>query len=108
MTTNNHQQLNLKNKIKLSKQLEQEQNPRYGNHLDGYQLRGGRGRMEEKAQGVRTINGQVQNRQGDVKNSIDNGETKELRCITHGHELSWGIAWRDWGNWAEWGKGGKL
>ena len=45
MTTNNYQQLNLKNKNKLSKQLEQEQNHRYGDQLDGYQLGGGRGRI---------------------------------------------------------------
>ena len=30
---------------------------------------------------------QVQNRQGEVKNSIGNGEAKELICLTHGHEL---------------------
>ena len=29
----------------------------------------------------------VQNRQGEVKNSIGNGEAKELICTTHGHEL---------------------
>ena len=27
------------------------------------------------------------NRQGEVKNSIGNGEAKELTCTTHGHEL---------------------
>ena len=32
----NYQQLNLKNK--LSKLVEQKQNHRYGDHLDGYQL----------------------------------------------------------------------
>ena len=43
--TQNHQQLNLKNKGKdrLSKQLEQEQSHRYGDHLDGCQLEGGEG-----------------------------------------------------------------
>ena len=29
----------------------------------------------------------VQNRQGEVKNSVGNGEAKELTCVTHGHEL---------------------
>ena len=29
---------------------------------------------------------QVENRQGEVKNSIGNVEVKELICITHGHE----------------------
>ena len=30
---------------------------------------------------------QVQNRQGEVKNSIGNGEAKELICMTQGHEV---------------------
>ena len=29
------------------------------------------------------------NRQGEVKNSMGNGEPKELICMTHGHELRW-------------------
>ena len=29
---------------------------------------------------------------GKVKNSIGNGEAKELMCMTHGHELRGGIA----------------
>ena len=33
-----------KNKSKLSKQLEQEQNHRYGDHMEGYQLGSRRGR----------------------------------------------------------------
>ena len=45
-----------KKKNKLSKQPEQEQNHRYGNLLEGYQLGGGRGRMGEKMQGLRSIN----------------------------------------------------
>ena len=38
-----------KTKNKLSKQLEQEQNHRNGDHLEGYQWGGGRGRTGEKA-----------------------------------------------------------
>ena len=34
---------------------------------------------------------QVQNRQGEVKNSIGNVEAKELKYMTHGHELSRGM-----------------
>ena len=45
MTTNSQLQLNLKNK--LSKQ-EQEQNHRYGDHLEGYQLGWERGKMGER------------------------------------------------------------
>ena len=47
----------------------------------------GEGRMGEKLQGIRSINGRYKNRQGEVKNSIGNGEAKELICITHGQEL---------------------
>ena len=35
---------------------------------------------------------EVQNRQGEVKNSMGNGEAKELICMTRGHELRWGNA----------------
>ena len=47
----------------------------------------GKGRMAEKVQELRNTNQYIQNRQGDVKNSIGNGEAKELICPTHGHEL---------------------
>ena len=30
----------------------------------------------------------MRHRQGEVKNSIGNGEARELLCRTHGHELS--------------------
>ena len=40
-------------KNKLSEQLEQEQTHRTGDHMEG----GGRGRVEEKVQGIRSING---------------------------------------------------
>ena len=60
MTT--HSQISItkpKNKIqqkqKLSNLLEQEQNHRNGDHMEGYQ-RGG-GKNEEKAQGISSING---------------------------------------------------
>ena len=46
--THNYQQLNLKNENKLSKQLEQEQNHRYGDHVEGYQQGGGRGKVEKR------------------------------------------------------------
>ena len=41
---------------KLSKQLEQEQNHRNGDHMEGYQYGGGGGRMGEKVQGRRSKN----------------------------------------------------
>ena len=46
-----------KNKNKLSKQLEQEQNHRNGDHMEVF-LWGGRGvEWGEKVQGIRSING---------------------------------------------------
>ena len=40
-----------------NKPLEQEQNHRNGDHMEGYQQGGGGGIMGEKVQGVRSING---------------------------------------------------
>ena len=42
---------------KLRKQLEQPENHRNGDHMEGYQWEGGRGRIGEKVQGIRSING---------------------------------------------------
>ena len=42
---------------KLSKQAEQKQNHRYGDHLEVYRLGGKRGRMGEKVQGISSITG---------------------------------------------------
>ena len=47
--------------------------------------------MGKKVQGIRSINGRYKI-DGDVKNSIGNGEAKELICMTHGHELRGNIA----------------
>ena len=44
-------------KNKLSKQSEQEQNHRHGDHLEDYQLGDGRERMGDKVQGFRYITG---------------------------------------------------
>ena len=46
-----------KNKNKLSKQLEPEQNPRNGGHMEGYQQVSGRGRERGKVQRISSING---------------------------------------------------
>ena len=46
--------------------------------------------MGEKVQGIRSINGRYKIRQGEVKNSMGNGEAKELICMTHGHDLRGG------------------
>ena len=54
-----------KNKNKLSKQLEQEQNHRNGEHLEDYQ-QGGRG-MGEKVQGISSINGRYKIDRGSLR-----------------------------------------
>ena len=43
-------------KNKLSKQLEQEQNHRNGDHMEAYQQGSGRGREREKVQRISSIN----------------------------------------------------
>ena len=45
------------------------------------------GRMGGKGTGNKKHKSYVQNRQGEGKNSIGNGEAKELICTTHGHKL---------------------
>ena len=46
-----------KQKLKLSKQLVQEQNHRNGDHMEGYQWRQGGRIMGEKVQGIRSMVG---------------------------------------------------
>ena len=46
-----------KQKQKLSKQLEQEQNHRNGDQMEGYQWGSGRGREGENVQRISSING---------------------------------------------------
>ena len=48
--------------------------------------------MGEKVQGIRSINGRYKIDRGEVKNSMGNGQAKELIGMTHGHELRWGNA----------------
>ena len=54
--------------------------------MEGYQ-QGRGGGNGGKGTGNKKHKLQVQNRLGEVKNSIGNGEDKELICMTHGHEL---------------------
>ena len=62
--------------------------------MEGYHLGGAKGRMGEKVQGLRSIIGRykIDRVGGGVRNSIGNGEAKELICMTHGHELRGEIA----------------
>ena len=61
MTTNSQlsttEPKNYKNKNELSKQLEQEQNHRNGDHMEGHRWGSGRGREREKVQRISSING---------------------------------------------------
>ena len=54
--------------------------------MEGYQW----GKNEGKCTGNKKHKWWVQNRQGEAKNSMGNGEAKELICMTHGHELKGG------------------
>ena len=69
----------------------------------------GRGRRETGGKGSENKNNKwhIQNRQGDVKNSIGNGEAKELVCTPHGHELRVVGMLVGGGCWEEWNKEGK-
>ena len=88
MTTNSQlSTTEFKKKNKLSKQLEQEQNHRNGDHMEGYQQGSGRGSEGEKVQRISSINGRQQIDRGRV--GIGNVEAKELICMTHGLELKW-------------------
>ena len=55
------------NKNKLSKQLEQEQNHRNGDHMEGYHWGGGGGRTGEKIQRISSINGRYKIDRGRVR-----------------------------------------
>ena len=55
------------NKNRLSKQLEQEQNHRNGDHMEGYQHRSGRGEKGEKVQRIRSINGRYKIERGRLR-----------------------------------------
>ena len=55
--------------------------------MEGYQQRSGKGRGGGKGTENKQHKWQVENRQGEGKNSIGNVEAKELICMTHGHEL---------------------
>ena len=57
--------------------------------MEGYQQEWVAGRMGGKGTENKKHKQQVQNRQGEVKNSMGNGEAKDLICTIHGHELRW-------------------
>ena len=57
--------------------------------MEGYQQVVGEVRMGENVQGIRSINGRSKIEE-EVKNSMGNGEAKELIRMIHGHELRLG------------------
>ena len=57
LSTTKPKKTNEQQQKKLSKQLEQEQNQSNGDHMEGYQVGGGGGIMEEKVQGLKSIIG---------------------------------------------------
>ena len=90
MITNSQvQKLNLKKQ----KQKQSKQPTRAGTESQKWRSHGGlsagkgREENERKGTGNKKHKWQVQNRQGELKNSVGNGEAKELLCTTHGHEL---------------------
>ena len=80
-----------KEAFKIMKGKEQEQNHRNGDHMEGYQWVG-EGGNGGKGTGNKYHKWQIQNRQGEVKNSMGNVEAKEHVYMMHGHELRWGNA----------------
>ena len=69
--------------------------------------REGWGEIGVKGPGNTKHNWYVQNIPGEVKNSMGNGEDKDLICSTHGYELRAGECWWDGGYRAEGDKGEK-
>ena len=53
--------------------------------MEDYQQGSGTGEVGGEGTENKQHKWQVENRQEEVKNSIGNGETKELICMTHGH-----------------------
>ena len=82
MTTNSQLLTNKpkknKNNNKLSKQLEQEQNHRNGDHMKGYWQGGNGGRLEEKAQGIRSIIGRYKIERGRLRIVQEMEKSKNL------------------------------
>ena len=71
--------------------------------MDGCQQGRGEGEFRGKGTGNKKHKWQVENRQGEVKNSIGNVEAKELICTTHGHGAE--DRQRMWVGWGVQGRG---
>ena len=76
--------------------------------MEGYQW-GSEGERGGKGTENKQHKWQVENRQGESKNSIGNVEAKEVISMTHGHELQRGnVGGRRWVGWSEGGEMGQL
>ena len=79
--------------LKKEKQKQTKQTTRTGTESQKWKSHGGLsagrgiGENGEKGTGNKKHKWSVQNRQGEVKNSMGNVEAKELICMTHGQEL---------------------
>ena len=106
MTTNNCQQPKLKKtKTKTNKANNQNRNRITEMEITWRVINRGVGRGERgKGTENKQHKQQVENRQGEGKNSIGNVEAKDLICMTHGHEL-WGVIE---GCRVEWSEGGEM
>ena len=69
-----------------SKKQKQTKQTRTGTESKKWRPFGGLSVGRGKGTEIYKHNWQVQNRQEDVKNSIGNGEAKELICMTPGHD----------------------
>ena len=67
-----------KNKTKQSKQLQQDQNHRNGDHMEGYQQRGCEGRIGKKIQGIRGIIGRYKIDRGRLRTAWEMEKPKNL------------------------------
>ena len=82
--------------MNLKKQKQTKQTTRTGTEPEkwrshgGLSVRKGRGDNGRKGTGNKKHKWYIQNRQGEVKNSMGNVEGKELIYMTHGHELRLG------------------
>ena len=71
-----------KEKLKLSNLLEQEQNHRNGDHMEGYQCRGEGGEWEKKVQGVSSITGRQKMDRGRLRKALEMEKSKNLYVWT--------------------------
>ena len=67
-----------KTKNKLSKQIEQEQNLRNGDHMEGYQQGKGAGRMGEKVHAIRSMNSRYKIDRGRLRRVWEMEKPKNL------------------------------